>query len=64
MGIIFFFAKMAVKQIRFAPLIIVAVIVLTIFNTQAALLLVACFGAYASIAIPILSYLKEKSGKE
>ena len=64
MGIMFFFANMAVKKIRFAPVIIIAVLVLLFINTQAALLLVSCFGAYASVAIPILTYYKEKTSKD
>ena len=64
MGIMYFFAKMAIKRVKTGPLIIIGVLVLLFFNTQAALMLVACFGAYASISIPILTYLKEKSSKE
>ena len=64
MGIMFFFAKMAVKRVRTGPLIIIGIIVLLIFNTQAAILLVSCFGAYASVAIPILTHYKEKASKD
>ena len=64
MGIMYFFAKMAVRRIRMGPFIIIAVLALMLFNTQAALLLVSCFGAYASIAIPILTYYKEKMSKD
>ena len=64
MGIMYFFAKMAIKRVKAGPLIIIGVLVLLFFNTQAALMLVSCFGAYASVSIPILTYLKEKSSKE
>lgn len=64
MGIMYFFAKASSRRIRAVPLIVLGVIVLTFLNTQAALLLVACFGAYASIAIPLTAYWKEKFNKE
>ncbi len=64
MGIMYFFAKAAIGRLKAVPLTILAIIVLAFFNTQAALLLISCFGAYASVAIPLTAYLKEKMNKE
>ena len=64
MGAMYFFAKMAMRRIKAGPLILIGVIALMFFNVSAAILLISCFGAYASISIPLLTYLKEKSNKE
>lgn len=64
MGIMYFFAKVAIGRVRAVPLIILAIIALAFFNTQAALLLISCLGAYASVAVPLAAYLKEKMNKE
>ena len=64
MGIMYFFAQMAVRRIKAGPLILLAVAALLFINLTSAVLLIACFGAYASIAIPILRHLKEKENKD
>ena len=64
MGIMYFFAKAATKRIRALPLVIIGVVVLAFFNVSVALLLISCFGAYASVAIPLTAYLREKADKE
>ena len=54
-GIMYFFVKLAEKRMKMGPLIIFVFIFLLIFNFPMALLLVACLGAYASVAIPLIA---------
>lgn len=61
MGILYFIAKLSERRMRFGPFIIMAVLALSFFNFTLALLLIACFGSYASVAIPLTAYLRSRN---
>ena len=60
MGIMYFFARVSERKLRAAPIIMIGVLILAFFNYPLAFLLIACFGAYASVSIPLTAYLKSK----
>ena len=64
MGILCFLARSATRRVRRGPLLILAFVALFLINFELAFLFIACFGAYASVAIPIKAYLKAKSDKQ
>jgi hypothetical protein len=60
MGILYFIAKITERRMRMGPFIMMAVLGLSFFNFTLALLLVACFGSYASVAIPLTAYFRSR----
>lgn len=60
MGILYFIAKITERRMRFGPFILMAVLALSFFNFTLALLLIACFGSYASVAIPLTAHFRSK----
>lgn len=63
MGIMYFFARSALKKFRLGPLMIALIVGLLFFNFEIALLFVTCYGAFASVALPLAIYMKSKSDK-
>ena len=63
MGVMYFFAKSALRKIRVGPLMIALIVGLLLFNFELALLFVTCYGAFASVALPLAIYMKSKSNK-
>ena len=64
MGFMYFFARMAEKRRLPGPLMIVAISLLFFINLRIALMLVACFGAYASVAVPLAAFMRSKMNSD
>lgn len=64
MGAMYFFALAAERRIKSGSLFIILFVILLFFNYQIAVLLLACFGAYASVALPLAAYLKAKMDRD
>ncbi len=63
MGIMYFFARSALKRFRMGPLMIALIVGLIFFNIELAFLLITCYGAFASVALPLDIYMKSKFDK-
>ena len=60
MGIMYLFSKIAMKKMRPITLIIISAIILIFFSIPMAFMLLAGFGAYASVAIPFSAFLRSR----
>ena len=60
MGIMYLFSRIALKKMRPITLIIIGAVVLLFFSIPMAFMLVAGFGAYASVAIPFSAFLRSR----
>lgn len=60
MGILYLFSRIAAKKMRIGTLIILGVVALLFFSLPMVFMLLAGFGAYASVAIPLSAFLKAR----
>jgi hypothetical protein len=64
MGIMYIFSRIALKKIRMGTLIFFSIVILLFFSLPMAFMLLAGFGAYASVALPLSKFLRERMNRE
>jgi hypothetical protein len=64
MGIMYTLSKIALKRFRPGIVILVVVSFLLFFSLPMTFMFVACFGAYASVSIPLTSFLRSRMNKD
>lgn len=60
MGIMYIIARISQRRLNPMLVIIIGASVVLFFSLPAALICIACFGAYTSVAIPLSAFLKSK----